>query len=136
MEELAHQLPGYIQYFSVGIFCAINYNFFHRYGKYLVIPGIILVIIYYTIGNEYFLPISLGFILMFIGFYFSILNTIGKTGDYSYGVYIFHFPIIQILISLGYFDINKNIALLVTLGTVFSISYLSWYFMEKKILKR
>jgi len=136
MKELAHQLPGYIQYFSVGIFCAINYNLFHRYGKYLAIPGMIFLIVYYTIGNDYFLPIGLMFIIIFIGFNFSILNAIGKIGDYSYGVYIFHFPIIQILVSLGYFNINKYVALLVTLGTVFSISYLSWHFIEKKILKR
>jgi peptidoglycan/LPS O-acetylase OafA/YrhL len=92
--------------------------------------------VYYTIGNEYLLPIGLGIIIMFIGFNFPQINNIGKIGDYSYGVYIFHFPIIQTLISFGYFNLNKNIALLIVIGTVFSVSYLSWHFLEKKILKR
>ena len=136
IEELAHQLPGFIQYFAVGIFCVINYDIIHKYDKYLIIPGIIILAIYYMIGNEYLLPIGLGIIIMFIGFNFSKINNIGKIGDYSYGIYIFHFPIIQILISFGYFNLNKDIALLVVIGTVFSVSYLSWHFLEKKILKR
>ena len=138
IEELAHQLPGYIQYFSVGMFCTLNYGLFNKYGKYLAVPGIITLIAYYIgiPGNTYLLPIGLGFIVMFIGFNFSILNNIGKVGDYSYGVYIYHFPIIQIFVSFGYFSINKYIALLVILGTVFSISYVSWHFMEKKILRK
>jgi peptidoglycan/LPS O-acetylase OafA/YrhL len=136
IEELAHQLPGFIQFFAVGIFCAVNYDFVHKYDKYLIIPGIIILAIYYIFGNEYLLPIGLGIIIMFIGFHFHKLNNIGKNGDYSYGVYIFHFPIIQILVSSGYFKINKNITLLIVIGTVFSVAYISWNILEKKILKR
>jgi peptidoglycan/LPS O-acetylase OafA/YrhL len=136
IEELAHQLPGYIQYFAVGIFCVINYKLVKKYDKYLIIPAIGILALYYWIGNTYFLPIGLGIIIMFIGFGFSRLNNIGKNGDYSYGVYIFHFPVIQILVALGYFDLNKNVALIIMIATVFSMSYLSWHFLEKKILKR
>jgi peptidoglycan/LPS O-acetylase OafA/YrhL len=136
VEELAHQLPGFIQYFAVGIFCVINYEFVHKYDKYLIIPGITILVVYYILGNEYFLPIGLGIIIMLISFNFSKINNIGKIGDYSYGVYIFHYPIIQIFISFGYFTINKNIALLTVIGTVFSVSYISWHFLEKRILKR
>jgi peptidoglycan/LPS O-acetylase OafA/YrhL len=136
IEELAHQLPGYIQYFAVGIFCVINYDLVHKYDKYLIIPGIIILVIYYMIGNDYLLPIGLGVIILFIGFNFRKLNNIGKLGDYSYGAYIFHFPIIQILIAMGYFQINKNVSLLIVLGMVFSTSYISWHFLEKKLVKR
>ena len=134
--ELSRQLPGAIQYFAVGIFCAVNYELIRKYEKYLVVPAIIIVAIYYALGNWYLLPIGLGVIVMYIGFNFKRLNGIGKIGDYSYGVYIFHFPIIQILTSLGYFKLNKDVTLLVVLGLVFSISYLSWHFLEKKVLKR
>jgi peptidoglycan/LPS O-acetylase OafA/YrhL len=114
----------------------MNYKLFNKHGKYFAIPGIIILIIYFTMGNEYLLPIGLGFIIMFIGFNFSFLNNIGKIGDYSYGVYIFHFPIIQTLVTFGYFNLNKYVTLLVILGTVFSVSYMSWHFLEKKVLKR
>jgi peptidoglycan/LPS O-acetylase OafA/YrhL len=131
--ELAHQLPAFIQFFAVGIFCAINYELVHKNIKYLITPGIIILIVYYTTRNEYLLPLGLGIIIIFIGFNFKQLNSIGQTGDYSYGVYIFHFPIIQILITSGYFEANKNIALLIVIGTVFSVAYLSWHFIEKGI---
>jgi peptidoglycan/LPS O-acetylase OafA/YrhL len=136
IEGLAHQLPGFMQFFTVGIFCAVNYEMVHKYDKYLIIPGVIILTVYYIFGNEYLLPIGLGIIIMFIGFNFHKLNNIGKNGDYSYGVYIFHFPIIQILVDLGVFKADKNIAVLIVLGTVFSVAYLSWNFLEKKMLKR
>jgi peptidoglycan/LPS O-acetylase OafA/YrhL len=136
IEELAHQLPGFIQFFAVGIFCVINYDLVHKFDKYLIIPGLIIVVIYYITGNEYLLPVGLGIIIMFLGFNFPRLNNIGKNGDYSYGTYIFHYPIIQIMIALGYFKINKNISLLIVMGTVFSMAYISWHFLEKRILKR
>jgi peptidoglycan/LPS O-acetylase OafA/YrhL len=136
IEDLAHQLPGFIQYFSVGIFCVINYDFVQKYNKYFIIPGIIILIIYYIMGNEYLLPIGLGIIIMFIGFNFSKLNNIGNIGDYSYGVYIFHFPLIQILIMFGYFELSSITTLLIVMGSVFSMAYISWHFFEKRILKR
>ncbi|AEF85764.1 acyltransferase 3 [Treponema primitia ZAS-2] len=136
IEELAHQLPGFIQYFAVGIFCVINYNFVRKYDKFLIIPGIIILVLYYTIGNEYLLPIGLGIIIMYIGFNFNKLNNIGKNEDYSFGVYIYHFPVIQILITLGYFKLNKYITLIIVMGTVFCMAYISWNMLEMKFLKR
>jgi peptidoglycan/LPS O-acetylase OafA/YrhL len=136
MKILAHQLPGFIQYFAVGIFCAINYDFVRKHEKYLIIPGIVIVALYYMFSNDYLLPIGLGILIMYSAFNFPIINNIGKNGDYSYGVYIFHFPIIQLLISAGYFNLNKNITLLLVFGAVFGISYLSWHLLEKKVLKR
>jgi peptidoglycan/LPS O-acetylase OafA/YrhL len=134
--KMAHQLPGFIQSFAVGIFCAINYDFVRRHDKYLILPGAAMAVLYYITGNQYLLPVGLGIIIMFVGFNFSCLNGIGKMSDYSYGAYLFHFPVIQILTALGYFKLNKNAALLIVLGTVFSIAYLSWNFLEKRVLKR
>ena len=135
-EMLSRQLPGCLQYFIVGIFCAINYQFIHKYDKYLIIPSIALLILHYIIGTDYLLPISLAVIIFFFGFHFSKFNSIGKISDYSYGIYLFHFPIIQTLVSLGYFSINKYIAILITICIVFALSYLSWNVFEKRILRR
>jgi peptidoglycan/LPS O-acetylase OafA/YrhL len=89
-----------------------------------------------SISIDCLFPIALGTITMFIAFNFSKLNSIGKNGDYSYGVYIFHFPLIQIFITFGCFQVNKNISILIIIGVVFSIAYISWHFLEKKVLKR
>jgi peptidoglycan/LPS O-acetylase OafA/YrhL len=134
--ELAHQLPGYIQYFTVGMFCAVNYQFVRKYEKHIILPAMVLVGLHYVTGTDYLLPIGLGTIIMFVGFNFVPLNNIGKIGDYSYGVYIFHFPIVQIFVALGYYQLNQNVVIFVIMGTVFSIAYVSWHFLEKRILKR
>jgi peptidoglycan/LPS O-acetylase OafA/YrhL len=94
------------------------------------------MILHYIVGTDYLLPISLAVIIFFIGFNFKNINGIGKNSDYSYGIYLVHFPVIQILISLGYFSINKYIAILITICIVFTIAYVIWNVFEKRILKR
>jgi peptidoglycan/LPS O-acetylase OafA/YrhL len=143
---VTHQLPGFLQYFSVGIFCAINYDFIRKSSRYLIIPAVILFFLHYVIGGDIMysdgigidllLPASIGIIVMFIAFGFPALNGIGQKADYSYGVYVFHLPVLQTLIALGYFQLNKYVAILIGMGTVFSIAYMSWHFVERKFLKK
>jgi peptidoglycan/LPS O-acetylase OafA/YrhL len=130
----------YIAYFATGIFCLVNLDWVKKYQKYFIIPALAVVVLEYifTFNTviEFFLPACLGIVIMFIAFNFPVLRGIGKNGDYSYGVYIFHAPLIKILIFLGYYSLNKDAALLLAMGTVFSIAYMSWHFLEKKALKR
>jgi peptidoglycan/LPS O-acetylase OafA/YrhL len=130
----------YAAYFAAGIFCMINFDWLRRRQKYIIAPGIIIVVLEYLFtfntALEFLFPAGLGAVIMFIAFNIPRLNNVGKTGDYSYGIYIFHAPLIKIFIDLGYYDLNKNAAVLTTIGTVFSIAYMSWHFLEKKALRR
>ncbi|MDR0662962.1 MAG: acyltransferase [Spirochaetaceae bacterium] len=131
---------GYIAYFAAGIFCMINLDWIRRHQKYIIAPGVIIVVLEYIFtfntALEFLLPAGLGVVIMFIAFNFPRLNNVGKNGDYSYGVYVFHAPLGKIFIDLGYYDLNKDAALLSCIGTVFSIAYMSWHFLEKKALRR
>jgi peptidoglycan/LPS O-acetylase OafA/YrhL len=134
--DLGHQLPGFMQYFSFGIFALLNYNILRKHERILIFPSIIIFIIYYITKIEYLFPIGLGILIMFSAFNFSKLNSIGKEVDFSYGIYIYHFPIIQLLVSIGIFNCNRYVAVLLVLGSVFSLSYISWQFLERKFLGR
>ncbi len=77
-----------------------------------------------------------GFYVIYFAIYFPLkIHISEKIGDLSYGVYIYHFPIIQTLISTGF--VNKygtlnSITLVVVLTLI--LSFLSWHLIEKRFL--
>jgi peptidoglycan/LPS O-acetylase OafA/YrhL len=131
---------GYIPYFVTGIFCLINLDWLQKHLKYLIAPGIIITVLeyIYTFNPvlEIFLPAGLGAVIMFAAFNFPRLNAVGKKGDYSYGIYIFHVPLFKILFDLGYYELNTYITVFLGISVSFTFAYLSWHLVEKKALKR
>jgi peptidoglycan/LPS O-acetylase OafA/YrhL len=134
--QLAHQFPGFMQYFSFGIFALLNYDVIQRHEKKWIVPAIIIFILHFVIKTEFLTPIALGLLIIFVAFHFKQLNSIGKYIDFSYGIYVFHFPIIQLLVSIGVFACNRYIGILLVLASVFSMAYISWQFLERKCLDR
>lgn len=58
-----------------------------------------------------------------------------RIGDISYGIYIWHFPILQTLIMYGFFEnIYEGAAIATVL--VFSFAMFSWHFIESKLVVR
>lgn len=133
---LAHQIPGYINYFSTGILLYINFEIIKKHEKKLIIPAIVFVILHYLIGTDYIFPLALGIIVFYIAFNFSKLNKFGKYGDFSYGTYIFHFPIIQLCIALGLITNKTSIRYFIPIIFTLLFSYASWHIIEKRFLKR
>jgi peptidoglycan/LPS O-acetylase OafA/YrhL len=130
----------YIAYFITGIFCLINFEWLKKHQNYFIAPALIIVVLEYlftfNVSLEFFLPAALGIVIMFVAFNFPCLRNIGKYGDYSYGIYIFHGPLLKIFIALGFYNLNKYAVILAAMGTVFSMAYMSWHFIEKRVLKR
>lgn len=56
-----------------------------------------------------------------------------RVGDFSYGIYIYAFPVQQIGVKLGYSEPWSNIAF--ALPVTFGCALLSWYFVEAPMLK-
>ena len=62
------------------------------------------------------------------------LNTFGRPGDFSYGIYIYHYPVQQVLIQ-----VTANVLLLPALcglsfAVTFALAFLSWHLVEKRAL--
>ena len=62
------------------------------------------------------------------------LNTFGRSGDFSYGIYIYHYPVQQVLIQA-----TGNTLLLPALGglsfaVTFALAFLSWHLVERRAL--
>ena len=93
---LQHQLPAQLCYFMAGAFFYYYLPLFERRAVYFFVPSMLIL----TINVKYPLPLlepfALAAVVVFFGLFFYAGN-FGKYGDFSYGVYILHFPIIQIL---------------------------------------
>jgi peptidoglycan/LPS O-acetylase OafA/YrhL len=56
-----------------------------------------------------------------------------RLGDYSYGMYVYHYPVMHSLISLTKVD-SPYLLFFATLSLTLPLSILSWHFIEKRAL--
>jgi peptidoglycan/LPS O-acetylase OafA/YrhL len=133
--QLARQLPGQLSYFMVGAFFFYYFDFFARHAIWfgLVAAGLGVLSRFYPIaGLE---PLWLGTLVVYFGFFFYAGN-FGRYGDFSYGIYILHFPIIQTLVWLGLFAWSPYAALGIVCVLVVVAAAAMWHFVEKRFLNR
>ena len=146
-EQLSRQLPGQLSFFLSGALLYYYFNVFKKYAfLFFGIAVTIFVVQRYLpetnfVRPEVFminllLPLSLGIIIVFIAFFTPQLSLFSKYGDFSYGIYIFHFPILQILTALKFYSSFPSVALLATVFIVFGCAAVSWNFIEKPFLYR
>ena len=134
---LSHQLPGFLSYFISGIGLYYYYDFFMKNKKLLFIMAIIVFAVERRFGWEVFTPVSLSVIVFTLAFSFKQFNSFARHGDISYGIYIFHYPIIRIAYSLGYFEnYNPYLVSLVVICIVILVGFVSWHLVEKRFLKK
>jgi len=135
-EEIGRQFPGQLSYFASGVFCATN-NTIEKYLKYISISSIILL---FAIKNAYLKliidPIAYSSIVIYLSLHAFENLKFGRYGDISYGIYLYHFPIIQFLISSGVFQHNSWLGLTATFALTFAAALASWHLIEKPMLKR
>ncbi|SDQ84335.1 Peptidoglycan/LPS O-acetylase OafA/YrhL, contains acyltransferase and SGNH-hydrolase domains [Chryseobacterium soldanellicola] len=133
--SLAKQIPGVLCYFIPGMLIYFNFDKFIKYKNPLFIVAVITVWIDLIFDIKLISPIMIGVIVLYIAYSFKFLNNFGKYGDFTYGIYIFHFPIIRTFTTLGLFeDYNPFVMALVCMLVVIGVGVSSWHFYEKKFL--
>lgn len=134
---LARQLPGFMSYFVSGIALYYYFDLFQRNRKWLFLLGLIIFVFEQKMGWEFLTPMALPIIVFTIAFSLKQLNSFAKYGDISYGIYIFHCPIINIAVSLGFFQLyNPYVVASAIIVIVILVGFVSWHLIEKPFLKR
>lgn len=138
-DSLRHQLPAYICYFVSGMVGYIFWNKIHNIIDILLIPAIFFLIIHYITGFEFVLPITLSIIVFWISIRLTFLYRIGRPVDYSYAMYLCHFPMIQILIEKGFFRYSfvLSVVLIISYSFLFAFGsekYIQVYFNKQKTI--
>lgn len=135
--ELARQLPGQLTYFISGAALYYYFDFFKRRALILLSFAIFLQIISSYLNVNFLYPACLAVFVLSFAFLTPYINFFRKNGDFSYGIYIFHFPIIQVFIQYKVFEtVNPYLAIILLIITVALASIFSWRFIEKPFLKR
>lgn len=131
--QLEKQLPGQLRFFIAGAAIYYLLPFFERHVKWLVLAALAYFLVRLQFEVEALRPIALGILVVF----FALYNYVGnfcKFGDFSYGVYILHFPIVQTMIHFGAYEANAWLALMATVGLTLSGAALMWHCVEKRWL--
>ncbi|MBW8185210.1 acyltransferase family protein [Shewanella nanhaiensis] len=130
--SLKNQLPFLLFYFYLGSY--FNPIFKRMDVRANLILFLICSLLYYF--SELFYPLFVVSFVFFVVYGLPLYFNINKYGDVSYGLYIYHFPIIQLFISLGvYTSMSHYGAAFFTIFVVCVISYLSWHLIERPSLE-
>lgn len=134
--EIARQFPGQLSYFVFGSLLAVNPLIYSKL-KWIALASVIALL---TIKHPYARliidPIAYTSIVLFLATSALPALNLGRFGDLSYGIYLYHFPIIQLLLHLGVFVTQPWLGLILTFAITIAIALLSWHLLEKRILKR
>lgn len=136
LAELQHQLPGQLTFFMMGASGYYYFEYFKKYSFYFLGAGVFFLLMFrnFLIWNI-FEPAVLLILILFLATRFYYLGNLNRYGDFSYGIYILHFPVLQTLISLHLFKNSHWVFLFASGATVISLSFLLWHIVEKPFLK-
>jgi len=134
-KTLGKQLFGQLPYFMAGAAGYYYRDFVARYAKALLAITAIILVADWRLPLGFLQPAALGIFIVLLACHIPYLGNAGRYGDMSYGVYIFHFPIIQSLIALGLYNTHPWLALAATISLVLVCAFISWHLIEKRWLR-
>jgi peptidoglycan/LPS O-acetylase OafA/YrhL len=135
-ERMALQLPGQFSFFLVGTLIYYYLPEFKRHFRWIVVAAVLLYFLqFYT---HWFFPQPFAISTLTLAVCLMRPHIVGPTrwGDFSYGTYVLHYPILQCLVAVGLFRFNPWLGLGTALLVVGSAACFSWFFVEKPALDR
>ena len=133
---LGRQLPGQLSYFMVGALWYYYYGFLERHAARIAVAALALMLLHrFLMPVAVLEPLWLGTLVVLAGFYLHAGN-FGRFGDFSYGIYILHFPVLQVMIQAGLFAWSPFGALAIACATVVTAAVLLWHLVEQPFLNR
>lgn len=134
-EQLGRQLPGQLSYFMAGAFFYYFLPLFERRVGYFLVAACLVLTVNVIHPLPLFAPYALATVVIFFGL-FLYMGNFGKYGDFSYGVYIVHFPIIQLLLHVGWFRESPWYFLFAVIFITLVCAIALWHLVEKRFLSR
>jgi peptidoglycan/LPS O-acetylase OafA/YrhL len=133
--KLAIQAPGQFAFFIAG---AIAYE---RTRDGLPPPQLWMAVaaaaayaLSSDVAHELVAPIAVGIIVYWAAIAAPYVGRASRYGDFSYGIYLYHWPVIQTFIALGLFAASPSGAAFVAIATVLALAICSWYLLERRFL--
>lgn len=135
-DTLSLQLPGQMCFFALGTLVYYNRESFQRWSLRLLLISIGTYVLYAWSGFFPLRPVFITVITLYACLCVRHVKGPSRWGDFSYGTYVLHWPIIQSLVALGLFAYSPWLAMAVVLLLVALAAVASWFFVEARWLKR
>ena len=133
--QLESQFPAQLVYFTGGILLYLCFDsLMLHFGSICCVTACLYLLDHWFTGGALDIFWISGIVFV-VGFW-RYFGNFSKYGDFSYGVYIVHFPILQVLIAVGLTRLSPSIFLLVSLFCIGLGALLMWHLVEKKFLAR
>jgi peptidoglycan/LPS O-acetylase OafA/YrhL len=130
----ALQLPGQLSFFMIGALIHYHLEFFMEYGKWLTLGAVLLYLGHIATGWFALRPAAIATLTLSASLLAPTIQGPTRWGDFSYGIYVLHWPIIQLFVAAGLYRAHPWVALTLTLGTVAIAAVCSWFVVEKPSL--
>ena len=131
--QLEVQFPAQLVYFSAGILLLLYFDRLkHHFLTISWITACLFLLDQWVTRDVLDVFWIAGFVFVF-GFW-RCLGNFSKHGDFSYGVYIVHWPILQTLIAFGATKLAPAIFLPVSLSLIGLTAFLMWHLVESRFL--
>jgi peptidoglycan/LPS O-acetylase OafA/YrhL len=133
--ELGRQLPGQLSYFMAGAALYYFLPLFERRIEYFLLAAALILAANMSYPLPLLEPFALATVVVFFGLFLYVGN-FGKYGDFSYGFYILHFPVIQLVLHAGWFRESPWYFLLAVMLITTICAIAMWHLVEKRFLLR
>lgn len=134
---MEHQLPGCLSYFAAGMLAYQYKDIFMQYRHWIILPAVCIVAFEKIVGCCWLQPAGNAAILLWCAYSLPRLNKLDWMGNFSYGMYLYHYPILMTMLNFGLFHTwNVWIASAVFISIVLTVSAISWYGLEKRFIER
>lgn len=131
--KLDVQFPAQLVYFIAGILLYLYFDKLKFHFRSIACIMAVLFLIDHFWGKENLDVLWITGLVFVFGFW-RYFGNFAKYGDFSYGVYIVHWPILQTLIALGLGRLNPAIFLTVALTLIALAAILLWKLVESRFL--
>lgn len=135
-DSLAVQLPGQLSFFVVGAAVYYYFPWIKANTRWVWLTAIAAYIAYLFVGSIAFRALGISLTTLCCGLFLPPWPGPTKYGDFSYGVYVFHWPIVQMFIVAGLFASQPILALALVGAIVAILAVTSWNWIEKPFLRR
>ena len=112
---------------------SINFEKYAKIAGFLIVLFSVIVISFFAESSQPLQVLLIPILVIAIAHVKGITNRAGRYGDFTYGIYIFSFPVQQMLIAKHAVQNNPLILFLVTLAIVIPAAFISWHLLEKKM---
>ena len=131
--QLDVQFPAQLVYFVAGILIMLYLDKLKLHFRAIAVITAGLYLLDHWVARGVLDVFWISGIVLLFGFW-RYFGNFSKYGDFSYGVYIVHFPILQILIAFGIANLSPAVFLLTSVVLVALAAVLMWYLVESRFL--